>query len=427
MKNKILFCGFLIVTIVACSDFFTDKHSSDGGGKGAGNKFLPLPEKATLDPQACEYGNLQSGDSRQQLLWTTSTKDICPRVREFRYEVTRMRLAAEEFCADTSFKAAERDLEASFRHMALAYQYLLANPFGPLHTEKGKLAMEIYSWPGYNKFSINAEMLKAHAQGEAYAPQLSSTRKGISAVETLIFNKQSKVTPGLTGVLKPEEQAFNNLPQTQREAARCRVLRTMINDLALKTEELYAAWSSKAGAFPRTMLAEMNGGNAHMQLNEYSDGLYFAEKIKDFKLGMPLGLNARCRAKAKCPEDVEHFASGISIEAIRVNYLAFNDAFFGSDANSGFAKLLREVGREDLVGRFQALLTDIEKELSEMEKSSSLREQIEAMDPAQCKAASSPYPACRLFFKTKDLMDLYKTEFMTALNLQPPKNETDND
>ncbi len=421
MKQFLKVLG-LVTVLIACSDFFPEKvveRRSPGGGSQK-----PLPEKATLDEKACDYGEA-TGDLRIQFLWNLATKSVCPRVREFRYQMTLLRLSANQICIDQESTRAEKDLNHHWYGAISAFEYLVANPMEPMRANSNRIGMEIYSWPNANKYSLNGELVKAGEQGDAYTMNLTPTRKGLTAVERLIFNKEALLTPGLSGRLRAEEQAFNDLPREKRRRARCVVLSRMLEDTAQHTEELYGEWDASQKQYPRRMLERLAGGAGPMILNEVSDGLFYLEKVKDFKLGFPLGQNARCR-KDRCPEEIEHLISGAGAEALRENFEALRAGLVGQHG-PGFLNLVREVGRADLADSMQAMITGMDETLKQVEASGDLQAQVLAMDKAQCADVTSPVPLCRLYFQIKAFSTVYRSDFMTALNLNPPRTEADND
>lgn len=423
MKNKIKILA-LVSLLMACSDFFPDRGDHSGTGKQT-DRGGSSPEKVTIDEKACEYGELASADTTRQFLWNLATKNICPRVREFRYHLAQLRTATDQLCVDPDNYRIERDVLNSWYNTVSTFEYLIANPMEPLRANNGRLGMEIYSWPNHNKYSLNAELLKAAEQGEAYSMQLASSRKGLVAVEKLIFNKQAILPPGSSGRLRPEEEAFNALPKDKRQQARCIVLRHMLNDAAVQAEALYSEWDAHQKQYPREMLRRLDSGAQSMVLNEISDGLFYLEKVKDFKLGQPLGLNARCRLD-RCPEDIEMVISGASTEALRQNFEAFRAGMIGV-GGPGFLSLVRDVGRGDLADSMTAQIEQIDATLKEVEQLGDFKQQVLNMDKAQCQNAESSVPVCRLYFQWKNFSATYRSDFMTALNLNPPRTDADND
>ncbi|HMN69025.1 MAG TPA: imelysin family protein [Bdellovibrionales bacterium] len=278
-----------------------------------------------------------------------------------------------------------------------------------------------------NKFAVYAELIKAHQQKSDYSSRLIAARKGLSAVETLIFDRQALVRPGLSGELKPNEIEFNALSLGERRAARCLVLRSLLGDVAFYAEDVYQKWSFNGGRYPIRVLERMRAGQTPMVLNDLSNGIYYLEKVKDFKLGTPLGLNARC-LKAKCPDDVEFLKSGQGLIALRENIASFSLAMVGGDQQPGFLTLVEERGRADLAQTLRARIGNMNQTLAElMLTRKSLRELVVDADKSRCADVASPNALCRLYFEVAETMKIYKSDFMTVMNLAMPEGETDND
>jgi hypothetical protein len=414
---------FLAALCVACSDFFPrDQVTAKDGGQ---QKPVGLPDKAEIDPKACSYGTLDSGDPREQFVWTMSTQWVCPKVTEFRYDVTLLRLSGDLLCVENAPSTIEDDLQRNFYAALHVFEKLSANPYGPLRADSNKLGMEIYSYPNNNRFALNAEYLKANEQGDAYKMLLAPSRKGLSAIESLIFNREALLKPGTSGRLSPKETAFNALPAEKRAQARCIVVKSMINDLAARAEDLYSQWSNNGQAYPRQLLARMKGGETQMILNEISDGMIYVERVRDYKLGLPLGLNSRCMDE-KCPEEVENAASGASIQSLIANLEGLKTAFLGFKG-PGFRDLLVAVGREPLAAQMADVLQKMDESLKEIAQQGSLSEQVVSTDKAVCVDANSPVAVCRMYYQATDFLNLFKSDFLSALNLQPPRTDADND
>lgn len=414
---------FLALLCVACSDFFPGgKPSGDRPGQP---KPLKLPDKAEIDPNACNYGTLDSGDVREQFIWTVSTQWSCPKVTEFRYNVTQLRLSSEFLCVENAPSTIEDDVQRYYLASLNTYQKLSGNPFGPLRADSNKLGMEIYSYPNNNRFAVNAEYLKANEQGDAYQMILAPSRKGLSAIESLIYNRLAILKPGASGRLSPRENAFNSLPDEKRAKARCVVLKSMINDLAARAEDLYAQWSNSGGAYPRQLLARVKNGETQMILNEISDGMIYLERVKDYKLGLPLGLNSRC-LEDRCPGEVENAASGASIASLQANQEGLKAAFLGHKG-PGFRELLIAIGRAPIAEKMTELLLKMDDSLKDIAAQGNFMAQVTSVNKAACADANSPAPICRMYYQTAGFLQIFKTDFMSALNLQPPRTDADND
>lgn len=425
MMRKAAGLAILISMCVACSDFFP--RGTVDVGSGAGNNTpISIPDKATIDPQACEYGEIQANDVRTKFLWTTVSQTLCPRVREFRYYITLLRLAADKMCISGEDESAEKDLVYLWSRTIASYEYLAAISLGPLSADMRRLGMEIYAWPEFNRYAVKAEVIKAFEQGEKYSMNLTPARKGLASIEMLIANSEMILDPGPSEELKPKEVEFNQLRLSDRRAARCTVLKAYLHDVATYTEELYNAWAADQGAYPRQVLSRVLGGEAQVLLNELSDSLYYMEKVKDYKLGIPLGLSARC-TEPKCPQEVEHLRSKQGVAALGANIQAFGDAVFGAHGGSGFVELLRSISRDDLADSLSSKMHTILDSYKAVERGPSLDQQVLEVDKSNCLDTTSPAPTCRLFFEIKDLMAFWKSDVLAALDLQQPKSEVDGD
>jgi hypothetical protein len=130
----------------------------------------------------------------------------------------------------------------------------------------------------------------------------------------------------------------------------------------------------------------------------------------------------------RCPDEIEHPFSGAGIEALRANFEALRAGMSGgANGSVGFLAVVREVGRGELAANMQSLIDQMDATLKEIEAAGDLRAQVVAADKTRCLDENSPVPLCRLYFQLKNFSTLYRTDFMTALNLNPPRTEADND
>lgn len=424
MKKKIYLLVALLLSTTSCKDYLTPSRPT-GMPTGPVNKG-DLPDQPSLDAKACEYLDPQIDEPSQKMVWALVVKSQCPKIVDLRYQMTALRNSLGQLCGGGGSRA-QRDLEYHFEGAVSALQFLLGNPFGPLRQDSARLSMEIYSWPNYNRFALNYEILKAHQLGSGYSFNSAPSRKGFAAIEALIANVNGVLAPGPSGQLREEERAFNELGKSERLAARCRVLSAMIEDASVRVEELFRSVHAREGRYPEWLLERMRKGESQMVLNEVSDGLFYLEKVKDFKLGVPLGLSPRC-VQDKCPEQMEFPHGDLGLLALRQNLEGFRMAMAGVEHAPGFEQLLRNVHRGDVAEKLSQQIEHAMTLLAEVEEAGSFRDQLAQLNKSECTADAAQGPTlCRLYFELKSLTALFKSDFLTALNLQPPRTDADND
>jgi hypothetical protein len=154
-------------------------------------------------------------------------------------------------------------------------------------------------------------------------------------------------------------------------------------------------------------------------LNAVWNGIFYIEKeVKDYKLGIPLGVSPEC-VSGLCPEALESRYANVSTANVRQNYLGFRRLFQGCGANYtglGFDDWLDAIGASVLRDRMLTALDGAQRAIDALEP------------PLEVSLSQNTERVLAVYTALKQLTDLLKSEFVTVLDLELPAGAgSDND
>lgn len=264
--------------------------------------------------------------------------------------------------AQTAFNAAMSDVQHSIMHG------FGTQGQGPaLSISRGMQVL--YSWPLTNSCQIDTRL--ADDNPLANVATAAANLRGMDALEYLLYSSPGDSHSCSTSTAPLN--AFNALPDAQKQLRRCNYMKNVAADAVVTAETLADAWDPAIGNYVATMTATTN---VKTTLNKVTDAMYYLrEDLREFKLGRPLNGNVGARPTScdntiggnVCPQDVESFyapnsGARISSDNIRANVLSFRQLYRGGDdgtASVGFDDWLVEVGKPDVATQFTAEIEDV--------------------------------------------------------------------
>lgn len=281
----------------------------------------------------------------------------------------------------------------------------------------------IYSFPTQNRCQVDRNVVS-----EVYASAFSSVlfnARGLLALEYLLFKRDT--TNACTAIIDINVKGtWAALSQSQLNARRDAYARVLADDIADRAQQLVDAWAEDGENFMDQVLKAGDGSSTfatqQAALNAFSHALFYVEReVKDYKLGLPLGMNADCipSTATGCAHLAELPYSGLSGPSVAENLTAFRLLFEGCGENYagfGFDDWLREADQGDLADRMLTNLAAAQQEVAALPR---LLEDAFYDAPAEARAVHTAI---------KGITDLLKTEFVSVLNLELPMTaEGDND
>ncbi len=272
----------------------------------------------------------------------------------------------------------------------------------------------VHSWPLVARCKVDEQTVNrfyANASFLGSASASASSGRTLHALEYLLF--YSGLDNGCTAYSTINSTGtWADLSETELRGRKADYAARAAEDVLRQADALALAWSPDGGDFATT-LVELDSVFTSEQsaLNSVSNALFYTDdSTKDLKIGVPVGLHADCPAE-RCPASVEALYAGTSVDHIRRNLAGFRKLFQGcaeGSAGIGFDDWLLAVGADDLNTRMLAALDGAEAAFAALDAP---LEVLITTDPARVQATHAAL---------KRLTDLYKTEFITILNLEPP-------
>ncbi|MBS2016061.1 MAG: imelysin family protein [Deltaproteobacteria bacterium] len=346
------------------------------------------------------------------------------RARHFDGAAKALRDASAAFAADRS--AANADARKAAWSSAMAsWQEVEIFRFGPSasSTQPGgaDLRDQIYAYPLFNRCKVDEQTVAKTYETPAFATSLIFAR-GLGSFEYLAFYAGSD-NACAAGAPLNAGGAWAALGPDELAARKAGYARAIGDDVAAKAAALVTAWDPASGNFHAALSQPGSPKSPYKAvrdaLNAVSDGMFYIEReVKDVKLARPLGVSPDC-ATTRCPELVESPHMKTSNAHLAANLVGFRRIFEGcadDGAGLGFDDWLRAVGQGALADRMLAALADA-------------RAAVAALDlPLEEAITRSPAKADLVYAAVKALTDLMKTDFVTVLDLDLPKqSEGDND
>ncbi len=421
----------LTFLISGCSDFLGSANVKSPARENGGQ----VPQKGS-EVLPADFLNPNEGEfSERKMLINLGTQVFAKQAESFANQLPILKESLEQYCGDMrsgiSAETSKAQAQADWKRAMLAFHSLEGAPFGPFVNRGRFIADYLYAFPYLNTCGIDQNVVASAKEPLAVGSLLYNVR-GLGAIEYLLFESSLKSKCNVRA--NPHIKIWNELPASVKSLQRCEWALALVNDAQEKAELLKTDWSVKGGNYTLQLVEGKIYSNEKEALNALTDALSHIEFLKDTKLGRPLGRHRDC-SEEKCPEDVEHRFSGISLEAADSQLRSFRILFYGSSDRNvkafGFDDLLGKVGRQDVVDRMTVAMDKALVSLRAIQQSGTLEKQIEEFDATQCKASNSDnrlVEICAVHADVREVAFIFKTEVLVALSLRaPPAQQGDND
>ena len=283
-----------------------------------------------------------------------------------------------------------------------------------------ELRDQIYAWRFGGRCPVETALVDKLYASPSFGSSLINNR-GLGAAEYLLYYPAfDNDCPDYSAINK--NGAWAALGESEIATRKRAYAAAVAADVLENTRKLLFAWDPAGGNFRKKLTQPGNGGvypNEQAALTAVWNGIFYVEKeVKDYKLGIPLGVSPDC-VSGLCPESLESRFAHVSTANIRQNYLGFRRLFQGCGGNYtglGFDDWLDAVGASDLRGRMLTALDAAQKA-------------IDALDPPlEISITQHTDRVWAVYAALKQLTDLLKSEFATVLNLDLPVGAgSDND
>ena len=406
----------------SCTDFFNSKKLEP-------DSDILNQEKAEALPFPDGYNPHQGTFNQEKMLANIGAYVLYPMT-------SQLRLNSEILLQNIQQNRIDQ-AQLTWKEAMLNYHFLDAAPIGPLTDPQLRLGEQIYSWPYMNLCGVDHEVLKAKNEKNLYqAPELF-TLKGLAVLEYLLFDE---VRGTECNPRNPRNQVvveWTQEPDTIKKQDRLFYARIIAQDLVKKTRSLESFWDPQGYNFTYRLMSGRLNLTLKEAVNTLSDSMFNIEKVKDVKLGKPLGLYKDCLSEnKKCPESIEHLWSHISLDAVEAQVKGFESVFLGRDQGHqhngfGFDDFLISMNRQDVAESMQQNLDLFYASLKQVQTLGSMESQVLDMNAEACQNSTIEnklVPICSMFQDLRQITTKMKTEFLVALSLRaPPTYQGDND
>jgi uncharacterized protein len=402
-----------------------------GGGSGAGGNGAGSGGSGT--PGADGAVDTGAGGAGGVSVPPMSRADVVKSLGACTLTVYRAFVPAAEQLASTTQALATEGTPDRWMAARAAWQQAMERwqeaeqfQYGPLASEAapgGKgIRDNIYSWPFSSRCAVDQELVGQGYQAATFPSASLINTRGLAAAEYLLFHEGTD--NGCAPTVPINAGPWMALAATPDELARRKraYAAVVAADVLRRARELVDAWDPAKGNFLGQVETAGAGStvypSAQAALNAQSDALFYIEApTKDLKLGKPLGLK-EC-ASATCPQDLESRFALRSKNNIQHNVDGFEKLFAGcgDGAALGFEELLVASNAGEVATGVRQRLVGI-------------RASLQALPGEDFAAplASSPTQVRAVYDAFKSMTDLLRSQFISVLNLQLPKDiQTDND
>lgn len=317
------------------------------------------------------------------------------------------------------------DARQAWRDAIDVWQRLEVMQIGPAasSTQPGGVDLRdsVYAWPLTSPCVIDG-----HLVSETYASSQTDdvliNGRGLGAAEYLLFHD------GEGNACAADHELNTNgswaaLDASTRTARRAAYSAFVAKDIATWSSALVRAWDPQDGDFLGELAKAGDTSKTftrdRIALNASSDALFYIEwATKDLKVGRPAGIT-QC-ASATCPDAVESPFAKRSKVHVRNNLVGLRMLFTGcgeDGAGLGFDDFLYSVGQEALGQEIDGSIVSAIAAVDAIEE-----EDLPEAIVTDSASVSSVHQSL------KRISDLFRTDFVTILDLELPKRvEGDND
>jgi predicted lipoprotein len=413
-----------------------DATRPDGSLTDGASSSDPSPDNVPLDPEATADGDsaaptpvviskpaeLKNGlrVSRATLL-NDLGNGIAKKTVEFEQAVADLQASSVAYCTQKALNpTAKIKAQNAWTTVMLRWEQFELFQIGPLTENAKTLKYSIYGWPAAAALcNIDGEAVSAFTNPDYQLPtQLN--RKGLQAVEYLLFEKDLATSCSKSNAIY---ESWNALTPEKRELARCAYLMPLTQELLTHATTLKNSW----GQAGNNVLSQAVGNEDLEQaaIQSLFENLFYLDvEFKNSKLAAAAGHEKKYCAKspAPCLDKEELRYSQLSREAMSANIAAFSDLMYGfADANNerwgGIAALVRDRGSETLALRSETYTQSLAHIFGD--NPASLPELIKEQAKENCEASQNS-TLCKLRALLKQIASDLKNEYISILQVKVP-------
>ncbi len=327
--------------------------------------FVLLAITFLLACQEKQSNQQNRGFNRSELLLQAADNIILPALEESNLSALNLQAAIQVFVNNPN-EANLLTTQAAWKQAAIQWQSINMFNFGPAG-EMG-IAKSLNEEAG--TFPVNTIKIENHITAkDSSFNNFDRDARGLFAIEFLLF-----------GLNQTPSQILETYATSTFRAS---YLKACANKLAIQIALVNQSWKSNYNKDFKANTGTDIGSSVSLYYNEF---LKSYEGLKNFKLGIPLGL--RPGQTSTAPEKVEAYYSGYSLELAKAQWQQLKNiwdgrAFHGQDG-VGFKEYLETIsGGNTLIESTQKQIAEIDKAfaaLPEKPLAKSIQEDFETVN-----------------------------------------------
>jgi predicted lipoprotein len=294
--------------------------------------------------------NQSSNFDRQTFLEFIVNEQILPAATNLDSQAVKLNAIVANFNSTPSSEQIN-EAKATWLSLASAWQYMHIFDFGASELPTGNLGEEIATFP------VSEAKILNYVGNEDYLFQnFDRDTRGIYAIEYFLFAENADLS-------MPNQLAY---------------LKALTARVAEQTTTIQQRWSTSG----KEDFLSQNGTDAGSSLSNLVNAMAKSyEAIKNFKLGIPLGL--RPGQNSQELSRMEGYYSDVSLSLITTHFNALSNVWkgnanFSSRTGLGFEEYLESVfGGQELKESSLSAISEIEQKLSLIDTQGSLKQAID--------------------------------------------------
>lgn len=364
--------------------------------------FVPIAFLTVLLISSCSNDdeNVDNFD-REAMLQNIAQNIILPAFADFESETADLESSINNLVNDVNATNLDNAQQA-WLNAATSWNYAEIFMMGPV--DQLVLAASIQNWPT-STAGIEESINTTEPINETYISNLGSTRKGLPAIEYLLFDFNNG-----------DQVIIDQLASSANRRAYLQALSARLNTIAALVNE---GWKADGGNYVSTFTSSTGkdaASSTNVLANEF---LMLIEKVKNRKLGIPLGKSS---LGTQIPENVEARFSGESLKLMSKNLEVIEDVFLGTGTNGdllGYADYLNALNAEyqnqPLADVIASQITTLRQELNDI------------TDPLKTALQTQTQQVEEAYTEAQKLVVLTKTDMMSRLGLSVTYVDNDGD
>jgi len=332
--------------------------------------------------------------NRSEMLQFYANELIIPAYAASETALSALKISVDTFVQTKTLVNLE-DVQAKWTSAYASFQNANAYNFGPAGEDglKKTLQEEVGTFP------VSDSKMQSILNGGAYnVNDFNRDARGFLAIEYLLFSQQL---------------SNNELLLSFESARKLEYLVVLVQDVLTSVSAVKQAWNNSY----KTAFIGNNGTDAGSSTSLlYNEFVKKYENLKNFQLGLPLGL--RPGQTAVAPNLVEALYSGQSIYFLKLQLASIENIWRGGNQEKGFKRYLNAVtGGPALVSTTEAQLGIIRQKLDAISDQISMQQQL----------LDNPQPLLDLHTEIQKNTKNYKSDLSSLIGIAITYSSGDGD